>query len=328
MYEEPGWTDRSPLDGWYVDPGPTALDDAAFEAEVQRYLDSMTPAERAERELGLDSTAEPRSFAEPTTEDAAAAAQARLEQLDHVQRLADAHRIVALLDAYEHSIEDARVRFGAAIGCRSGLGAQTFFTSTALRLQTHPRRVAHLVDTATAARDRLPLTWAVLTAGGTTWARLALAVRQADGLDPAAWSAYDERAASLVTSSYRLKHDLRRVRERLQDGTAERRAATTARQRCVYFDKHPDGAASLTITGPAAALTAIDQALSKLAVVVHGRDEDTRTVTQLRFDAAVDLLTEGLSHAGASDASGLRISGRPAIPVQLASPCRRSPGSG
>lgn len=301
-----------------VDPGPSALDDAAFEVEIQRHLDAMSPEERAEREHGLDPFAEPQSFPQPTTEDAAVAAQARLEQLDRVQRLADAHRIVALLDAYEYSIEDVRVRFGAVLGSRSGLGAQAFFTSTALRLQTHPRRIAHLVDTATAARDRLPRTWAVFTAGGTTWARLALAVGQADGLDAEVWSAYDERASSLVTTSYRLKHDLRVTRERLQDDTAERRARTTHEQRCVYFDEHPDGAASLTLTGPAAALTAIDQALSKLAVVVHGRDDDTRTVTQLRFDAAVDLLTEGLSHAGASDAASLRISGRPAMPVQLA----------
>lgn len=199
-------------------------------------------------------------------------------------------------------------------GGGGGLGAQAFFSSTALRLRTHPNRIAHEVDAATLVRDRLPATWALFQAGGAPWTCIALVAAQAEGLAEACWSAFDAVAARLIARSSRLKHDLRTQREKLQADTAAARARTTHERRTTMLELGHDGEASLVITGPAAALVAANDALHRTAVAAHGAPGETRTLAQLRHDLALDLLDEGL-HRGAG--TGRRIPARKAVDVTL-----------
>lgn len=298
------------IDDWWDprDEGPLPWDDPVVFARMDTEMRSliaedraaieaaMSPEERFAERYGVPALAvqpDPAHTPGDSTEAVAEFAQRRLDQVETMARLAEAHRITALVSAYEVSIEDLAARFGRAIGCRDGLGAQAFFKSTGLRMQLHPEQVAHLVDTAIALRGRLPATWARFTTGATTWRRVDLAVQQAQGLDPDRWSAYDAVAAEAVVTSTRLRRDLHRARERLQDDTAAARATAAADRRRVVLEEHADGQASLTLTGPAPALVAIDQALSKAAIASHHEGE-TRSVGRLRFDVATDLLTGGL----------------------------------
>ena len=238
---EPGWDAGEPEPVW---------DEAAFEVEVQAHLAGLSAAERAGVEFGLDPVPEPVPPVGASVEEAAVAAQNLLVQADGVQRIADAHRVAALVSAWEASIEDLKVRFGREIGSRQGLGGKAFFTSMGLRLQLSPFTLASMVDTAVAARDRLPQTWAVLMGGGTTWQRVRTVIKRGEGLAVGLWPDYDRAAARLVVGSTRLKDDLHAVRERLQPDTADVRARDTFQQRAVYLDKGADGAASSCVTGP------------------------------------------------------------------------------
>ena len=258
---------------------------------------AMTPEERFEHDFGGAATTE-NGFVPPVgSEEAAVAAQARLSQLDRVQRIADARRLLALLDAYDASIADLGERFGSEVASRQGMGAQAFFRTAGLSLQQHPLQVAHLVDTAATAKRWLPSTWVAFLRGDTTWRAIDLAVRQAEGLDPERWPDYDTEAARLVITSTRLKDALRRVRERLQDDTAPTRAKQTFQRRATHLDGGADGSATWSMTGPAAELVAFDDALGTAAVAAHGVEGEDRSVTQLKYDIALDLLAGGLTTA-------------------------------
>lgn len=289
-------------------------------AEWAGELAGMSPQDRFEREHGIP--ANPLTLAAaaygvtPASEDAAAVVQDELVQLEAVLLIADAHRIGALLRAFDASLADLGARFGAEYGVRAGSGSSAFFASIALRTHQDPRHVAHLVDTATLARDRLPATWAVFQGGAVAWRAIDTAVKQAEGLDPARWAEYDEIAARQVVVSNRLKDVLRKARERLQPDSADRRATTTFQRRAVFLDPGADGGSSWSITGSAADQTAWDAALTKAAIAGKVAGEE-RTVTQLRYDIARDLIVEGLQRSADPAAVGLAVPGRTGVPVRV-----------
>ena len=286
----------------------------------QASLLQLTPPDRFEQEFGLPWVPEPEP--EPlsgmvSTEEVAAFTQQAAVQVATVFAIAEAHRITAVLTAYERAMEDLEVRFDRRIGSRGGLGAQAFFTSMGLQLKAHPRRIAHEVDAALLLRDRLPKTWEVFQHGNTAWARAALAASNAEGLDPQHWAAFDEAAARLVVTSHRLKHDLRVKREKLQADTAAARARTTHERRTTSLELGHDGEASLVITGPAAALVAHNDALHRAAVAAHGVPGETRTLAMLRHDIALDLLDEGLHRQADPACTTVRVPERKKVDVQL-----------
>ena len=265
--------------------------------EHAAFLVLMDPFERFEYETGLPATIENGYVPPIVSEEIAVGFQERLADVDRVARMADARRLLALLDAYDASMADLAQRFGAEVASRAGMGAQAFFRTAGLSLQQHPMQVAHLVDTASTAKRWLPFTWAVFLRGDTTWRAIDLAVRQAEGLDPERWPDYDAEAARLVVTSTRLKDALRRVRERLQDDTAPKRAKQTFQRRATHLDGGAGGAATWSMTGPAADLVAFDDALGTAAVAAHGVEGEDRSVTQLKYDIALDLLAGGLTTA-------------------------------
>lgn len=258
---------------------------------------------------------QPRERTKDECERRADAQQELLEGLDRDLRRADADRTLALIAAFETSMEDLAGRFGEQYGRRESLGAQSFFQSIGLRLGMSPLRVAHLVDTAIVLRDRLPRTWAAYLDGHATWRAADLAASEADGLDDEHRPAYDEQAAVAVvaTPASRLKAKLRTIRERLQDDTAEPRAERTHAMRRVTVDNIGDSGASITATGPAIPIVGFDQALTKAAIAAKLHEGETRAVGQLRFDIMLDLLVEGIKQSADPAWAGLTVPTRKGV---------------
>lgn len=98
-WDDPGWFER-------------------IAADAAGELAGLSPQDRFEREFGIPATPEAMAgagfAAGDSSEEVAAAAQDELVQLEHVLRLAEAHRIDALLRAFEASLADLAVRFGPA----------------------------------------------------------------------------------------------------------------------------------------------------------------------------------------------------------------------
>jgi hypothetical protein len=291
---------------------PSAEDERWWESQ----LELMDPFTRFEAEFGAPAVPERAELVGTTTEDAAVFAQDLAVRLDRMRTIAEAHRISALLTAYEASMEDLAVRFGPGFGRRDGLGAQAFFRSMGLQIRTHPNRLSHEVDTATTLRDRLPLTWDAFQRADATWTGAQTAVREAEGLDAEHWPAYDAQAATLVASSHRLKDDLRKTRERLQDDTAAKRARTTHERRRTSLEPGHDGGAAFVAEGLATDWIPVNDALHRAAVAAHGADGETRGIAQLRHDIALDLLREGLRR-GAVEGEDLRVPQRKPVEVTL-----------
>jgi hypothetical protein len=296
------------------------LGDRAPSAEDERWWESrlelMDPISRFETEFGVPAGPEGTVLEGATSEASAVFAQDLAVRLDRVRTIADAHRISALLTAYDASMADLAARFGLGFGYRDGLGAQAFFRSMGLQTRTHPNRLSHEVDTAATLRDRLPLTWAAFQRADATWTAAQTAVREADGLDDEHWAAYDAKAAALAASSHRLRDDLRKTRERLQDDTAARRARTTHEQRRTSLEPGHDGGAAFVAEGLASDWVPVNDALHRAAVAAHGVPGETRGIAQLRHDIALDLLHEGLRR-GAGEGEDLRVPHRKAVDVTL-----------
>ena len=285
-------------------------------AEEQTRLWRMSPADRFEAEFGVPAVPESVEVVGNLTEEAAAFAQEVAVQADRMRTIAEAHRVAALLTAYEVSMDDLAERFGRSFGARSGLGASAFFRSFGLQTHAHPNRVAHEVDTALTLRDELPATWAVFQHGQASWSRVQTVVREADGLDREHRAAYDAKAATLAVSSTRLKDDLRKMRERLQDDTAARRARSTHERRRTSLEPTSDGGAAFVAEGLAADWVAVHDALQRAAVAAHGVEGETRGVAQLRHDIALAILSGGLRRPG-TQGDGVLVPQRKAVDVTL-----------
>lgn len=241
--------------------------------------------------------------------------QHRVDLMEREARRAEVHRLEAMANAYTASMADVAVRFSSRHGRRTGLGAQAFFKQTGLAIGMSPRTVAHLVDTTLLLQERLPSTWNALTGLAITRRAAELVVARADGLAAEHWARYDAEAAELAASTpiTSLKRRLRDLRERIQAETAPERARRTVERRHVVLEEGDDGEGSLVITGPIAELAAVDDALTKAAIAEHGADGETRTISQLRFDVARDLLLEGIKQAAVGAWDGLAVPGRKGV---------------
>jgi hypothetical protein len=128
--------------------------------------------------------------------------------------------------------------------------------------------------------------------------------RQSLGLDPERLPEYDAGAAGLLetVAATRLKERLHRLRERLQADTALPRHSEALKDRHVRVEPAPDGMAWTSFYGDAAEALAFDDALTKAAIAAHGLEGETRTLAQLRYDIARDLLLEGVKQPSGGDA--------------------------
>lgn len=277
---------------------------ADLEAELEAWLATQPPEERFAAQFGVLPDPEQLERFAPASLERAIALQDVAVQAAQVRTHADAHRIRTLLTAHDASIEDLTRRFGRAVADREGMGGTTFATSIALLTKADARHVKHEVGVGLILRDRLPLTWAAFQAGRTTWARAQKAVKEAEGLAPELWAAYDRAAAGIVLTSTRVKRDLRQARARLQPATAEERARTTFQRRGVTFEAGHDSGGALVIDGLATTWLPREEAVHRLAVAAHGVDPEHRTMTQLRHDIVERIFDLGLAAFQRSAAAG------------------------
>jgi hypothetical protein len=184
------------------------------------------------------------------------------------------------------------------------MGGRAFASTIALLSRSDPRTVQREIRAAATLRDRLPATWAVFQAGGTTWSRVLKAVKQVDGLDPQHRPEFDVEAARIVVTSHRVKADLKRERERLQADTAAERAKTTHERRNATIEIGDDSGAAVVIEGLATTWLPRQEAIQKLAIAAHGTDPQQRTIGQLRHDITARIFDLGLAAFQASAASG------------------------
>jgi hypothetical protein len=284
--------------------------------DEQSWLDGLDPITRFEVEHGVRATPEQVTLLGNSLEEAAAHAQDLAVQATRMRTIAEAHRVFALLTAFEASMEDLKVRFGPAHVLPGGLGEQAFLRTFGLLTRSHPNQVSHEVSTARTLRDRLPATWALFQEGRASWTRVQAVVRQADGLDDEFWAAYDAKAAALVIASTRLKDDLRKARERLQDDTAAKRARTTHERRRTSLELGADGGVAVIAEGLATSWIPINDALQKAAIAAHGVEGEIRSIAMLRHDIALDILDEGLRRY-ADAGPDVRVPARKPVAVQL-----------
>lgn len=287
---------------WLLDVPAELL--AQEDLEVEAWFAGLTPAERFEQEFGVPATPESLPVLTTPTQEEAAARQEVAVQANRVRTIADAHRIARLLEAHDASIQDLVERFGPTVGAAEGLGGRSFAATMGLLTGTDPRQITHEVHAGATLRDRLPLTWAAFQSGAASWSRAQKAVKQADGLDDEFWPAYDEKAAAIVVRSTRVKSDLRRTRERLQDGTAAKRARTTFERRRTSVELGADSGVAFVIEGLAVDWMPRNDALHRLAVAAHGVDPRHRSVAQLRHDLAGRIFDLGLEAFQRSAAEG------------------------
>jgi hypothetical protein len=302
------------------DPGPAEDPDdwlARVISEGREPAEDLDPWARFAAEFGREPTPEELDrFAPPSLERSVALQDIAVRDFQ-VRTIADARRMQSLLVAEDASIADLEVRFGAKVGTRDGMGGSAFASSMALLTKTDPRHLAHELTVGRFLRDRLPATWAAFQAGETTWARAQKAVKAAEGLADEHLPAFDAKAAGIVVTSTRVKADLRRARERLQDDTAAARTRSTFERRHTTVEPGPDGGAALVLDGLASEWIPVGEALQKAAVAAHGVQGETRTVSQLRHDIALDILTDGLV-APVTTTDTLRVPARkPIVPTLI-----------
>ncbi|HEY8319553.1 MAG TPA: DUF222 domain-containing protein [Amnibacterium sp.] len=237
------------------------------------------------------------SFPEPVLPEPGAVLAAVMQHVGDRQRelqIAEAARIVALLEAYRVTMEDAEI--AGEPTSRDRYVAKGFLVAAGTVLRMSQRGAAHLLDTASAVRGSLPRSWEVFLAGECSWRLLDLTHQQADGLEGEPRRRFDEAAALLLStlSAPDLKQRLHRLRERLDPGAAPERAARAARSRHSTIQPLPDGQAAWTLIGPAHVLAAIEDGVHQQAVALHGLPGEDRCFGALRFDVATDILLQGL----------------------------------
>jgi len=218
-----------------------------------------------------------------------------LSRIERQVRLMEAARAAMLVDAYKLAVDDLATRFGTSTD-RGGAAARSFFKQAAAELAMTEWQVAHIVDTAQEAMERLPRTWALFFAGRAPWRAVELAVRHDLGVPLERLEEYDAAAQRLVQRVHasRLGDRLRRLRERILADSAVARRANAEADRRVDHEPMADGQSCLSVRGPGPEWTAVDHALTAAAVHARGVEGETRSIGQLRHDLLLDIVTEGL----------------------------------
>ncbi|WP_109209547.1 MULTISPECIES: HNH endonuclease signature motif containing protein [Microbacterium] len=99
---------------------------------------------------------------------------------------------------------------------------------------------------------------------------------------------------------------LRGLIETVQALTLEERHTRAVAQRRVVVEAGQDGMAALWLFGPAVEIHAIHGRLTRMAKTMARAEGGTRTLDQLRMDAAADLLIDGATDHLPAEASGIR----------------------
>lgn len=293
--QQPGWTGPLRIAAHGDDLEPMWR----LEGGVPVLADDLTDAQRRE-----------------ASEHAAIWSQREVDDVEVTFRAHDVGRTKALLVAYRTSLMDAGIRCGAEQSSRGSQAALLFFKQTAAEIGRRPGWVAHRIDTAETLERRLPATWLAYLHRATTWEAVDLAVAATDGMTgDDAWAAFDAAAEVAVVSTplTTLKKKLRKIREQVQRKTADERARTTFLNRRATVEQGHDGEGSYTLTGPIEDIAAIETSVRLAAVAAKGCEGEARTLAQLQYDVAKDLILDGIKLAADPDRTDLAVPNRKGV---------------
>lgn len=165
-------------------------------------------------------------------------------------------------------------------------------------------------------RTRCPDLWLAFTAGDVDERNAVTTAQYAATLpddDPASWTAFDTAvtgpAQMLPPGKFRTR--ARAVRERVHTESVTDRHRRAAGDRGVWLTPELDGMATLTLTGPAAGVSAMHDRVDVTARHLHTQDGETRTLAQLRADVLIDLVTTGTTETSGPPP------GRPAVAITV-----------
>lgn len=176
-----------------------------------------------------------------------------------------------------------------------------------------------------AIASRLPGTRQALERGEISYRHAQVLIDQASTLPVAAQADFEAAvlpaARSLTVPQFERK--ARRARENAHPESITVRHQRSLADRTAYLSAAPDGMASLTLYAGVDSVTAAFHRATDLALSLQGPDEP-RTLAQLRADALVDLLIDGVTSAGVG--KGIRATVNVTVPVMTLMDRTEGPG--
>ncbi|MGC5170215.1 DUF222 domain-containing protein [Microbacterium sp. DT81.1] len=249
----------------------------------------------------------------------AAAALNAPDTLDHVVEIADmitmhaAQRLIGIDLARREALADA---------ARHGRGlVEVVERSVRLEIAAALRITEHAADgllsLGEALVHRYPAVLDSFAVAGMTERHAQLLVDALDSVEPE----FRDRivgpgivlAESQPVGTFRRK--LRTLVESVRAATLEERNTAALQRRRVIVEPAEDGMAWFSALIPAVEAHAAMGRVTTIAKVLGGRDEETRTLDQLRADVFADLLIEGETVAHPPEARGIRATVAVTIPV-------------
>jgi len=160
----------------------------------------------------------------------------------------------------------------------------------------------------------LPATLDALRLGRISYRHATTIVKHTAGLDDASKLLFEEAALPTAFEQPVLKFDrfARRLRERLNPIALEERHRTAFEKREFAVDPKQDGMSFVSLYVSAVDGVAIQDRIYAIAEKLHSIPGETRTVTQLRADVAVQILQEGdlFPSTTATEGAPAEVSGR------------------
>jgi hypothetical protein len=212
---------------------------------------------------------------------AAMIAAMRAEQIDQCRRFAEVSVRVTTSD-------------GMAPWSQAETAWRTLISELACALKLPERTVNALVEESEMLVHELRATLAGLQHGDFSYRHAKVIIDQARSLPKHQRASFEEEilphAADLTVARFEQK--ARTAREHLDPSTIAERHAKSMLDRTVLIENAQDGMAWLHHFMPAADARAAYNHITDVAIAMQGAGE-TRTLTQLRADAATDLLLDG-----------------------------------
>ncbi|WP_378148343.1 DUF222 domain-containing protein [Cnuibacter sp. UC19_7] len=138
----------------------------------------------------------------------------------------------------------------------------------------------------------LPATLDALASGDISRQHVHKLVTHLNTLPAETWEAFEAAALPAATRLNPARFDnlARRIRERLHPDSITTRARQAREERSAWITEERDGMAHFHLLAAAENILAIDARLHHHARALAAESDETRTIPQLRADAAVDLL--------------------------------------
>lgn len=165
----------------------------------------------------------------------------------------------------------------------------------AVALGVSETAASHELEHAQLLIEDLPRTRALLERAEILWESGQAVCRVAGDLPATARPIFDQRAAALAQemTPTQLRKALRRLREELHDVPLIERHLRAKERRSLWVSPEADGMATLSAHLPAHLAMGAFNRIDSIARSLHSLDDETRTLAQIRADAAADILTDG-----------------------------------